>query len=57
MILSLALSIATNAVTTMMIAYKLWYVAVNETYGSSGAHHEWIFQGTPYNHPGDSRAE
>ena len=40
----LGLSIATNAVTTMMIAYKLWYVAVNETYGSSGAHHEGIFR-------------
>ena len=33
MILSLVLSIATNAVTTMMIAYKLWYVAINETCG------------------------
>ena len=27
-IATLALSITTNAVTTMMIAYKLWYVAV-----------------------------
>ena len=27
-IVTLALSITTNAVTTMMIAYKLWYVAV-----------------------------
>ena len=25
---SITLSVATNAVTTMMIAYKLWYVAV-----------------------------
>jgi len=25
---SLALSIVTNAIATMMIAYKLWYVAV-----------------------------
>ena len=24
----ITLSIATNAITTMMIAYKLWYVAV-----------------------------
>ena len=39
---SRALSIATNAVTTMMIAYKLWYVAMNETCGSSGAHHNGI---------------
>ena len=29
---SLALSIATNAVTTMMIAFKLWYVAVGVIY-------------------------
>ena len=36
----IALSIATNAVTTMMIAYKLWYVAVYQTRGASGAHHE-----------------
>ena len=28
----LALSIATNVVTTMMIAYKLWYVIVDKIY-------------------------
>ena len=28
----IALSVATNGVTTMMIAYKLWYVAMNETH-------------------------
>lgn len=26
---SLALSVATNGVTTMIIAYKLWYAALN----------------------------
>jgi len=31
-IANLALSIATNAVTTMMIACKLWYVAVGENF-------------------------
>ena len=55
---SRALSIATNAVTTMMIAYKLWYVAMNETHGPAN-HHEGIFQESPpaYIHPKDSRAE
>ena len=28
----IALSVATNGVTTMMIAYKLWYIAMNETH-------------------------
>ena len=28
---SLTLSVVTNAVTTMMIAYKLWYIAVGGT--------------------------
>ena len=39
------LSIATNAVTTMMIAYKLWYVAVGDIYPV--AHHEVILQESP----------
>ena len=35
---SVALSIATNAVTTFMIAYKLWHVAVGiERPGSNGS--------------------
>ena len=33
---SVTLSVATNAVTTMMIGYKLWYVAVAGSTGSSG---------------------
>ena len=33
---TIALSVATNAVTTMMIAYKLWYVAVARLTGSGG---------------------
>jgi len=36
MVSSVVVTIATNAVTTMMIAYRLWYVALNETHESSG---------------------
>ena len=54
---SRALSIATNAVTTMMIGYKFRRVLMNETHGSSGAYHEGILRESPYIHPGDARAE
>ena len=33
----LALSMATNAIATMLIAYKLWYVAVGSVYWISGS--------------------
>ena len=34
---AIALSFATNATTTMMIAYKLWYVIVGGIQWSSGS--------------------
>ena len=51
-----ALSIATNAITTMMIAYKLWYVAVMGFTGSSGSL-QVILQEPPYIHRADSGLE
>ena len=40
------LSVATNAVTTLMIAYKFWYVAVGDS-PDPVAHREVILQDLP----------
>ena len=58
-IASFALSITTNAVTTIMIGYKLWYVAVTVGGILLGpvAHHEVILQELSYIDREDSRLE
>ena len=40
-----------------MIAYEMWYVAIDEVHGSSGAHHGGILQGSPCIHLEDFRVE
>ena len=53
---AIILSVATNGVTTTMIAYKLWYVAVGGFTGSR-ADYEVILQELPYIHREASRLE
>ena len=52
----ISLSIATNAITTMMIAYKLWYVdRCGYDLLDPVAHHRMTSQESPYIHRERSR--
>jgi len=53
MVASLTLSVATNAFTTIMIAYKLW----TSLWVGSLAHHEIILQELPHIRREDSQLE